>query len=208
MTATVAVHKVLLVLQGRAKPRIELQIGSAQWDQPQRPAEWSAPGCLTPHTISSGTPTLPPQVMSLLFLRNNWWSLKQDIKQLLIPLLGSSFSAVSRTRRHLWSYSSACLEIWGRCKLQTGQQLSSALGTSAVDQLSCQKQTLLGLEGFLEPKNMGLIQKSKKFVETLLLWVLNPSQRAWGSANLSFKNFYSVGFLILFFFWDKCVALE
>lgn len=125
------------------------------------------------------------------------------------PLWGSSFSAVSSTRSHLWSYSSACLEIWDRCKLQTGQQLSSAVGTSAVDQLSCQRQTLLGLEGFLEHKNMGLIQKSKKFVEMFLLWVLNPSQRAWGSANLSFKKFYSVGFLNFFFFetnvwlWNK-----
>lgn len=70
-----------------------------------------------------------------------------------------------------------CLEIWARCECQTGQQLSSAVGTSAVDQLSCHKHVLLGLEGFLEPENMGLIQKSKKFVETLLLWVLNLSQR-------------------------------
>lgn len=87
--------------------------------------------------------------------------------------------------------------MWVGCTRQTGQQLSSAVGTSAVDQLSCQKQTLLGLEGFLEPENMGLIQKSKKFVETLLLWVLNPSQRGWGLANLSFKTFYSVGFFFL-----------
>lgn len=71
---------------------------------------------------------------------------------------------------------------------------------------------LLGLEGFLEPKDMGLIQKSKKFVEMLLLWVLNLSQRGWGSANLN--KFYEFLFSWFFFkkkvfkHWEKWVALE
>lgn len=60
------------------------------------------------------------------------------------------------------SKSSVCLEIWVRCSHQTSQQLSSAVGTSAVDQLSCQKQVLLGLEGFLEPEKYGFDSKVKE----------------------------------------------
>lgn len=47
-------------------------------------------------------------------------------------------------------------------KCQTGQQLSSAVGTSAVDQLFCHKQTLLGLEGLLGAKGFGFDSKVKE----------------------------------------------
>lgn len=76
---------------------------------------------------------------------------------------------------------------------------------------------LLGLEGFLELKGMGLIQKAKKFVELcrslLLLWVLNRSQRGWGSANPNKCYEFLFSWVLGFFFnvfkqLQKWVALE
>lgn len=92
--STIILQKVLLALQGWPKPRTESewQVGGARWEPTLKTlVRWHVPCWSTPRAVSTGTPTLPPQVVSSLFLRNKVVPLRRVIKQLFTPVFESSF---------------------------------------------------------------------------------------------------------------------